>query len=166
MGLLLSLLTSVSIRSTRIRHELNIVSLFYRGDLPGIQFIGAVPVVVRRVYPLWDRPSWFFTLNQVSVLVRFLTTRDLHGVSKRLMGMYEEETKSLPPPEGVVLRAMICTGMHKECLHSFVRFWNSVDRVFPIVVFKVEVKFDSNKCFSAANLVAFISIGLLVNLSL
>ena len=32
--------------------------------------------------------SWFFTLNQVSVLVRFLTTRDLHGVSKRLMGMF------------------------------------------------------------------------------
>ena len=58
MGLLLSLLTSVSIRSTQLRHELNIVSLFYRGDLPGIQFIGAVPVVVRRVYPLWDRPSF------------------------------------------------------------------------------------------------------------
>ena len=58
MGLLLSLLTSVSIRSTQLRHELNIVSLFYRGDLPRIQFIGAVPVVVPRLYPLWDRPSF------------------------------------------------------------------------------------------------------------
>ena len=58
MGLLLSLLTSVSIRSTQLRHELNIVSLFYRGDLPRIQFIGAVPVVVSRLYPLWDRPSF------------------------------------------------------------------------------------------------------------
>ena len=54
----------------------------------------------------------------------------------------------------------------KNVLNSFASFWNSVDRVFPIVVFKVGVKFDSNKCFSAANLAAFISIGLLVNLSL
>ena len=34
--------------------------------------------------------SWIFTLNQkeVLVLMRCLTTRDLPGVSKRLMGMF------------------------------------------------------------------------------
>ena len=34
-----------------------------------------------------------------------------------------------------------------KCLDSLVSFWNSVDRVFPFVVFKVGVKFDASKCF-------------------
>ena len=41
-----------------------------------------------------------------------------------------------------------------------------MDTVFFNGVFKVGIKFDRNKCFSAANFAAFISFGLLVNLSL
>ena len=54
----------------------------------------------------------------------------------------------------------------EKCLDSLVSFWNSEDRVFPLVVFKVGVKFEGNKCFSASNLAAFISFGLSANLSL
>ena len=54
----------------------------------------------------------------------------------------------------------------EKCLDSLVSFWNSEDRVFPLLVFKVGVKFDGNKCVSASNLAAFISFGLSANLSL
>lgn len=53
-------------------------------------------------------------------LKKCVATEDLHGLSKRLMAMftylrmYDERTKSLPPPEPVFLQAMICTGMYKE----------------------------------------------------
>lgn len=66
--------------------------------------------------------SWCFTLMQkeVPAFIKFLTSGETKGLSKRLLGMftylamYDEETKSLPPPEPLVLRAMICTGMPKE----------------------------------------------------
>ena len=69
-------------------------------------------------------PSWHFTLlkKELPALLRCLTTGNSDQVSKRLLGIfsyltkYDMETKTLPPPEPIELRAMICCGLTKEML--------------------------------------------------
>ena len=69
-------------------------------------------------------PSWHFTLmkKELPALLRCLTTGNSDKVSKRLLGIfsyltkYDMETKTLPPPEPIELRAMICCGLTKEML--------------------------------------------------
>ena len=71
-------------------------------------------------YPL----SWHFTLmeKELPALLKCLTTGNSDKISKRLMGIfsylskYDMETKTLPPPEPIELRAMICCGLTKEML--------------------------------------------------
>ena len=68
--------------------------------------------------------SWFFTLmkKELPALIKCMTTGNLGQVSKRLLGIftyltkYDPKTKTLPPPEPVELRAMICCGLTKEML--------------------------------------------------
>ena len=69
-------------------------------------------------------PSWHFTLmkKELPALLRCLTTGNSDKISKRLLGIfsyltkYNMETKTLPPPEPIELRAMICCGLTKEML--------------------------------------------------
>jgi len=70
------------------------------------------------------QPNWHFTLmsKEVPALLRCLTTGKSDHVSKRLLGIftyltkYDVDTKTLPPPEPIELRAMICCGLTKEML--------------------------------------------------
>ena len=69
-------------------------------------------------------PSWHFTLmeKELPALLRCLTTGNSDRVSKRLLGIFtyltkwDPKTKTLPPPEPIELRAMICCGLTKEML--------------------------------------------------
>ena len=69
-------------------------------------------------------PSWHFTLmeKELPALLRCLTTGNSDRVSKRLLGIFtyltkwDPKTKTLPPPEPIVLRAIICCGLTKEML--------------------------------------------------
>ena len=69
-------------------------------------------------------PSWCFTLmkKEVPALIKCVTTGNPDQVNKWIMGIftylsrYNPDTKTLPPPEPVELRAMICCGMMKEML--------------------------------------------------
>ena len=69
-------------------------------------------------------PSWHFTLmnKELPALLPRLATGNSDRVSKRLLGIftyptkYNMETKTLPPPEPIELRAMICCGLTKEML--------------------------------------------------
>ena len=61
--------------------------------------------------------------KEVPALIKCITTGNPDQVSKRIMGIfkylylrYDPETKTLPPPEPVELRAMICRGMTEEML--------------------------------------------------
>ena len=68
--------------------------------------------------------SWCFTLlsKELPALLRCLTTGNTDRVSKRLLGIFtyltkwNPKTKTLPPPEPIELRAMICCGLTKEML--------------------------------------------------
>ena len=68
--------------------------------------------------------SWCFTLmkKELPALLKCLTPGNSEQVSKRLLGIftyltkYDPQTKTLPPPEPVKLRAMICCGLTKEML--------------------------------------------------
>ena len=68
--------------------------------------------------------SWCFTLmnKELPVLLRCLTTGNSDRVSKRLLGIFtyltkwDPQTQTLPPPEPIELRAMICCGLTKEML--------------------------------------------------
>ena len=68
--------------------------------------------------------SWCFTLlsKELPALLRCMTTGNSDRVSKRLMGIFsyltkwDPVTKTLPPPEPIELRAMICCGLTKEML--------------------------------------------------
>ena len=69
-------------------------------------------------------PSWHLTLmeKELPALLRCLTTGNSDRVSKRLLGIFtyltkwDPKTKTLPPPEPIELRAMICCGLTKEML--------------------------------------------------
>ena len=69
-------------------------------------------------------PSRHFTLmeKELPALLRCLTTGNSDKVSKRLLGIFtyltkwDPKTKTLPPPESIELRAMICCGLTKEML--------------------------------------------------
>lgn len=69
-------------------------------------------------------PFWCLTVmkREVPALIKCVTTGNPDQVSKRIMGIftylsrYEFDTKTLPPPEPVELRAMICCGLTKEML--------------------------------------------------
>lgn len=60
--------------------------------------------------------------REVPALIKCVTTGNPDQVSKRIMGIftylskYEFDIKTLPPPEPVELRAMICCGLTKEML--------------------------------------------------
>ena len=68
--------------------------------------------------------SWCFTLlsKELPALLRCLTTGNSDRVSKRLLGIFtyltkwDPKTQTLPPPEPIELRAMICCGLIKEML--------------------------------------------------
>ena len=68
--------------------------------------------------------SWCFTLlsKELPALLRCLTTGNSDRVSKRLLGIFtyltkwDPKTQTLPPPEPIELRAMICCGLTKEML--------------------------------------------------
>ena len=68
--------------------------------------------------------SWCFTLlsKELPALLRCLTTGNADRVSKRLMGIFsyltkwDPKTQTLPPPEPIELRAMICCGLTREML--------------------------------------------------
>ena len=68
--------------------------------------------------------SWCFTLmsKELPALLRCLTTGNSDRVSKRLLGIFtyltkwDPQTRTLPPPEPIELRAMICCGLTKEML--------------------------------------------------
>ena len=68
--------------------------------------------------------SWCFTLlsKELPALLRCLTTGNSDRVSKRLLGIFtyltkwDPQTQTLPPPEPIELRAMICCGLTKEML--------------------------------------------------
>ena len=68
--------------------------------------------------------SWCFTVmkKELPALIKCLTTGNSEQVSKRLLGIFtyltkcDPQTKTLPPPEPVELRAMICCGLTKEML--------------------------------------------------
>ena len=68
--------------------------------------------------------SWCFTLlnKELPALLRCLTTGNSDRLSKRLLGIFsyltkwDPKTQTLPPPEPVELRAMICCGLTKEML--------------------------------------------------
>ena len=68
--------------------------------------------------------SWCFTLlsKELPALLRCLTTGNSDRVSKRLLGIFmyltkwNPKTQTLPPPEPIELRAMICCGLTKEML--------------------------------------------------
>ena len=68
--------------------------------------------------------SWCFTLlsKELPALLRCMTTGNSDRVSKRLMGIFsyltkwDPQTQTLPPPEPIELRAMICCGLTKEML--------------------------------------------------
>ena len=69
-------------------------------------------------------PSWHFTLmeKELPALLRCLTTGNSDKISERLLGIFtyltkwDPKTKTLPPPEPIELRAMICCGLIKEML--------------------------------------------------
>lgn len=69
-------------------------------------------------------PSWCFTLikKEVPALIKRVTTGNPDQISKRIVGIftylsrYDTDTKTLPPPETVELRAIICCGMTKEMI--------------------------------------------------
>ena len=69
-------------------------------------------------------PSWHFTLmeKELPALLRCLTTGNSNKISKRLLGIFtyltkwDPKTKTLPPPEPIELRAMICCRLTKEML--------------------------------------------------
>ena len=68
--------------------------------------------------------SWCFTLlsKELPALFRCMTTGNSDRVSKRLLGIFtyltkwDPQTQTLPPPEPIELRAMICCGLTKEML--------------------------------------------------
>ena len=68
--------------------------------------------------------SWCFTLmnKELPALLRCMTTGNSDRVSKRLLGIFtyltkwDPQTQTLPPPEPIELRAMICCGLTKEML--------------------------------------------------
>ena len=68
--------------------------------------------------------SWCFTLmnKELPALLRCLTTGNSDRISKRLLGIFsyltkwDPKTQTLPPPEAIELRAMICCGVTKEML--------------------------------------------------
>ena len=68
--------------------------------------------------------SWCFTLmsKELPALLRCLSTGNSDRISKRLLGIFsyltkwDPETQTLPPPEPIELRAMICCGLTKEML--------------------------------------------------
>ena len=68
--------------------------------------------------------SWCFTLmnKELPALLRCMTTGNSDRVSKRLLGIFtyltkwDPKTQTLPPPEPIELRAMICCGLTKEML--------------------------------------------------
>ena len=68
--------------------------------------------------------SWCFTLlnKELPALLKCLTTGNSEQVSKRLLGIFtyltkwNPKTQTLPPPEPIELRAMICCGLSKEML--------------------------------------------------
>ena len=68
--------------------------------------------------------SWCFTLlsKELPALLRCLTTGNSDRVSKRLLGIFsyltkwDPKTQTLPPPEPIELRAMICCGLTQEML--------------------------------------------------
>lgn len=60
--------------------------------------------------------------KEVPAFIKCVTIGNPDQVSKRIMGIftylsrYDPDTKTLPPPEPVELRAMICCGITKEML--------------------------------------------------
>ena len=68
--------------------------------------------------------SWCFTLlsKELPALLKCMTTGNSDRVSKRLLGIFtyltkwDPKTQTLPPPEPIELRAMICCGLTKEML--------------------------------------------------
>ena len=68
--------------------------------------------------------SWCFTLmsKELPAHLRCMTTGNSDRVSKRLLGIFtyltkwDPKTQTLPPPEPIELRAMICCGLTKEML--------------------------------------------------
>ena len=68
--------------------------------------------------------SWCFTLMEKELpgIILTLTTGHSDRLSKRLLGIfgylhqYNMDTKTLPPPTPIELRAMICCGLTKEML--------------------------------------------------
>jgi len=60
--------------------------------------------------------------KEVPALIKCVTTGNPDQVRKRIVGIftylsrYDTDTKTLPPPETVELRAIICCGMTKEML--------------------------------------------------
>ena len=60
--------------------------------------------------------------KELPALIKCLTMGNSEQVSKRLLGIFtyltkcDPQTKTLPPPEPVELRAMICCGLTKEML--------------------------------------------------
>ena len=69
--------------------------------------------------------SWCFTLlsKELPALLRCLTTGNADRVSKRLLGIFtyltkwDPQTQTLPPPEPIELRAMICCGLTLSLIH-------------------------------------------------
>ena len=68
--------------------------------------------------------SWCFTLmnKELPALLKCMTTGNTDRVCKRLLGIFtyltkwDPKTQTLPPPEPIELRAMICCGLTKEML--------------------------------------------------